>query len=279
MQWKIKINGHCSVIDVFEKAAPNTVEAISKKLPMKIDLHYAKIAGQEVYGMIPLILPLENEKQVGDFDTGTVAYFPDMQMFCLFHGKVQPEDAPASVIGKLRQDPVLFEILESVKDHSTDLYLSDSDEFSTCNPYRFSLLGKEWDNFWEKPTEEIMSLTRRTGQTMPSGPIILSWGSVISFRGFLWKLYQLYRDKEYFDVESFRAVTEHARDVLQGWYGLRETAAAIEVFAESICMGKQRITDFEEMILFSGRLNMWIDSLIPWEEINELFVKKYQASL
>ena len=240
MQWKIQVKGHTSSLEVFEERAPKTVAAISNRLPMKIDLHYAKIAGQEVYGMIPLILPLENKGTVGDFETGTVAYYPDMQMFCIFHGKVQPENAPASVIGKIHPDPALFQILESIKDNpGVELLLSDSDDFGPLKPFRFRLLGEKWGTFWEKPVEEITALTKRTGQTMPSGPILLSWGSVISFRGFLWNIYQLFQEKGYFDEMSFRAVAEHAKAVLQGWYGLTETAAAIDVFAESICRGKE----------------------------------------
>jgi len=277
MEWRIQVDNHSSVIDIFEDHAPITVGAISRLLPLKIDLHYAKIAGQEVYGMIPLILPLENKKIVGNFESGTVAYYPDMQMFCLFHWKVQPEDAFASVIGKLRPDPILFEILESVKFRSSvNLFLSDSDVFCPCYEKKFQLLGSNWDHFWEKPINEIAELTKRTGQSMPSGPIILSWGSVISLRGFLWKIYQLFSKKGYFDEESFLAISEHAQEVLDGWYGLKETANAIKIFSESICSGKQRLTDLEEMILFAGRLNMWIDSMIPWEEVNEVFVNKYQ---
>ncbi len=277
MEWKIQVDGHTSVIEVFEDKVPNTVKAISSILPLKIDLHYAKIAGQEVYGMIPLILPLENKKIVGNFESGTVAYYPDMQMFCLFHGKVQPEEAFASVIGKLHPDPALFEILESVKHRSSvDLFLSDSGKFSPCYQKKFPLLGGVWDHFWEKPIDEIADLKNRKGQSMPSGPIILSWGSVISLRGFLWKIYQLYSKTGYFDEESFMAISEHAQEVLDGWYGLKETAKAVNVFSKAICSNNQVSADLEEMILFAGRLNMWIDSLIPWEEINDVFINKYQ---
>ena len=277
MNWNIKVNDAYGVIDLFEKEAPASLRAISTLLPLEIDLHYAKIAGQEVYGMVPLILPLENRKKVGDLDAGTVAYFPDRQMFCIYHGEVQPEDAMVTVLGKLRPDPGLFEVLESVKTNaSVHLYLSDSKDFNPKKSQVFNLPGEGWESFWENPIDEIVDLTMRKGQTMPSGPIISACGDALKLTGVLWEIRRLLIEEGHFDGKTFRAVTGHFQDVIGGWYGLRKSASAINAYTRSVCSGKNRLANLEEMILFSGKLHMWIDSLIPWEMINELFVKKYQ---
>lgn len=277
MHWNIRVNDHQGVIDLFEKEALTSLKAISSLLPMKIDLHYAKIAGQDVYGMIPLILSLENKKKVGDLDAGTVAYFPDRQMFCIYHGEVQPEDALVTVLGKLRPDPELFEVLESVKTNaSVYLYLSDSKDFNPQKSQVFKLPGEGWEDFWEKPTGELVDLTMRKGQTMPSGPIISACGDALKLTGVLWEIRRLLIEEGHFDGKTFRAVTGHFQDVIGGWYGLKKTASAIDSYSRSVSSGVNRLADLDEMILFSGRLHMWIDSLIPWEAINEQFVKKYQ---
>lgn len=277
MHWNIKVSDHYGVIDLFEKEAQTSLKAISCLLPLKIDLHYAKIAGQEVYGMIPLILPLENKKKVGDLDAGTVAYFPDRQMFCIYHGEVQPEDAMVSVLGRLRPDPVIFDILEGVKTNdSVLLILSDSNDFNPVKHRVFKIPGEGWEHFWEKPTDEVTDLTLRKGQTMPSGPIVSACGDALKLTGVLWEIRRLLIEKGHFDEMTFMAVTGHFQDVIGGWYGLRKISSAIDAYTRRVCSGDSRLADLEEMILFSGRLHMWIDSLIPWETINEQFVKKYQ---
>lgn len=277
MHWNLMVDSHIGRIELFEKEAACTIGSISSLLPLKIDLHYAKIAGQEVFGMIPLILPLENLKKVSDLDPGTVAYFPDRQMFCIYHGEVQPEDANVTVLGRLEPDPTLFSVFESVKTReSVFLFLSESDDFRPASHQVFQVLGQGWENFWHKPIPEIVDMVSRKGQTMPAGPILSASGDALKLIGVLWEFRKLLVEKGHFDPLSFNAVIGHFQEILGGWYGLRETASAISTYSQRITSGENRRADLEEMILFAGRLSMWIDSLIPWEAINNQFVIRYQ---
>lgn len=281
MRWNCKVDNHSGKIEIFEKEAPRTVAAIKRFLPLKIGLRYAKIAGQEVFGIVPFILPLENTARVSDLEPGTVAYYPDRQVICIYHGKVQPEEALVSVIGRLVPSEELFECFESVKNRSDAiLYLSNTDDFSPRDHRIFSLLDQsKWRNFWEAPVPEISDLVERTGQTMPAGPIVSGCGDALKLIGVLWEVRKLFNKTGHFDEATFKAVTGHFIEVIGGWYGLKETAEALGLYVQHICKSQEKQTGLDEMILFAGRLHMWIDALIPWEEVNEVFVKKFQQSM
>jgi hypothetical protein len=80
-----------------------TSQEIIKKLPI---VSHLNIWGNEIYFQIPVYFELENGIEI--LDTGSVAYWPPGNAFCIFFGKTpastgdKPQAAsPVTVIGKI----------------------------------------------------------------------------------------------------------------------------------------------------------------------------------
>lgn len=80
-----------------------TSQEIIKKLPI---VSRSNIWGNEIYFQIPVYFELENGIEI--LDTGSVAYWPPGNAFCIFFGKTpastgdKPQAAsPVTVIGKI----------------------------------------------------------------------------------------------------------------------------------------------------------------------------------
>lgn len=81
----------------------NASQEILKKLPI---VSIANRWGEEIYFQIPVYAELENGVEI--LDTGSVAYWPPGNAFCIFFGKTpastkdKPQAAsPVTVIGKI----------------------------------------------------------------------------------------------------------------------------------------------------------------------------------
>ena len=81
-----------------------TCQAIVNMMPHENLLNYAKIAGEEVFFGIPLILSLERASEVSGLSAGSVAYWPNRRVFCVYYGPPQEEAATVTVFGKITQN-------------------------------------------------------------------------------------------------------------------------------------------------------------------------------
>jgi len=75
--------------------APRTVDALLKALPLE---GKAATWKEEVYFTVPVKVGLEKEKPT--VETGTLAYWPVGNAFCIFYGKSQPYSA-VNVVGRV----------------------------------------------------------------------------------------------------------------------------------------------------------------------------------
>lgn len=87
---------------LLEENAPQTCNIIWDKLPLEGDLHYAKIAGKEVYTIVPILLrpPIEKGMSTTTLDLGSIIYYPNRQMLCIFYGPTK-ETVEVLVIAKI----------------------------------------------------------------------------------------------------------------------------------------------------------------------------------
>ena len=102
----IQIGDQIGLAELLEVIAPKTCEEICKLLPFEADLHYAKIAGEEIMSLVPIVLLHESNAivKVNDIKTGSIAYFPDRQMICIFYGKIQEEDAKVTIFARITEN-------------------------------------------------------------------------------------------------------------------------------------------------------------------------------
>jgi hypothetical protein len=90
-------------------SAPQTVTALTKILPIE---GKAALWKEEVYFTIPL--KVGSEKAKNNVETGTLAYWPLGNAFCIFYGTSQPYSS-VNVVGKITENLDLF---RSVKEGS-----------------------------------------------------------------------------------------------------------------------------------------------------------------
>lgn len=102
----IKIGDQIGLAELLEVIAPETCEEFCKLLPFEVDLHYAKIAGEEIMSLVPIVLPHEPNAiiKVNDIKTGSIVYFPERQFICIFYGKIQEEDAKTTIFAKITEN-------------------------------------------------------------------------------------------------------------------------------------------------------------------------------
>ena len=97
----LKLNDKTAYFELFEEEAPITSKRLLEILPVKMDIHYAKFAGQEVFGVVPMMAPIEGGKSLKEIDRGCVAFYPDRAFFCIYYGDLQDEEVSITVIGQL----------------------------------------------------------------------------------------------------------------------------------------------------------------------------------
>ncbi|MFX0196322.1 MAG: cyclophilin-like fold protein [Candidatus Hodarchaeota archaeon] len=279
---KVRIDKEVFEIDVSGTTSPKTLEILKPFLPFKIELHYAKVAGEEVMGMMPFHTPLEREIEVAQARPGMLVYWPPRQLLCFFYGKMQPESAHVNVLGYLKNDLEKFASYgESVRKdqgkklHYCDVYIGDPyGEFSPVCPKHYSLDYYEQE-IWLKMPEEIKKIIAKQGIMRPAGLILYAETDTRVFHEFL----SMTRDKVVKNPRNLLYVKKILMEYLNyfhnkmlGWYALEKTAFVIKRYMESFDKSdssQSLISLLSSVTLFIGRINMWLDALILWDDINE----------
>ena len=117
----LKLNGKVAYFELFEKEAPITCQRLLDILPQKIDIHYAKFAGQEIFGVLPMMAPIEGGKSLDEIEQGCVAFYPDRAFFCIYYGELQDEEVSITVIGQLRADQDFIDEMEKCRFRQGDI--------------------------------------------------------------------------------------------------------------------------------------------------------------
>jgi hypothetical protein len=72
--------------------------------------------------------------------------------------------------------------------------------------------------------------------------------------------------------QVLHSLLDHFGERLGGWYGLKDSASVVLNVKRATSGQKpaQFMETVKELSLYMGRLNLWIDLTIPWNDINEL---------
>ncbi len=101
MEIEISLEGVVARARLDPESAPVTCAALERLLPLSTTAHYAKIAGDEFMLHLPVVLDVERARPVAVLPPGCVAYWPDRQLFCVYYGRLQEEDATVTVLGQV----------------------------------------------------------------------------------------------------------------------------------------------------------------------------------
>jgi hypothetical protein len=268
------------------RAAPMTCAALRALLPITTTAHYAKIAGQEIYAHLPLIVDPEHTKTVTGLHKGAVVFWPERQLFCVHYGRIQEEDAQVTFLGHVTEN------LDGLRAAGEELRRAQG---LRCVPLRLALGDRApgstartrtagtphpWGGDAEgvvaaylamvrRAPPEVTALMRRRGVMRPAGALMYAEAESRKLHEVLWMLRGHLRRSH--DIPEFaRTLLDHCVLRLGGWCGLHEAAALIRETVDEIrrLPPERRAEALEALILYVGRLNMWLDALIPWDAVN-----------
>lgn len=136
---------------------------------------------------------------------------------------------------------------------------------------------------WQHMPAEVEALTRRDGDLQPIGLVSYAEGETRTLSEVLGKAVLLERDGQ---LEAgtargslVRVLVARVEDHLRNWYGLRDAAAFVANAAELLehATEEEALAIVEEIALYVGRISMWLDVLLPWNELNGTMVRELEG--
>jgi hypothetical protein len=266
----LKLNGKTAYFELFEEEAPITSQRLLEILPVKMDIHYAKFAGQEVFGVVPMMAPIEGGKSLKEIDRGCVAFYPDRAFFCIYYGDLQDEEVSITVIGQLYADDDFIAEMEKCRYRQGDvmeIWDPDSDKTEFMD-YKFMVDTKLG---WDKLPEDIKRVYMKRGIALPGGPIINSDGESRKLADFIYTLYTSVKNGESYDLGFAGKLLDYYAFKIGGWCGMTDCADDITKYKELLLApGADLEAILVDFIYYVNKMSMWIDLLIPWEDITDL---------
>lgn len=279
---KIELFDQVFDIELLSDQCPGALKKLKEHLPFRSELHYAKIAGEEIMAVMPFHAPVENLMDVSRAKAGMLAFWPQRHLLCLYYGQMQEEAASIGLLGYLEQDPAEFAAFgERVRrEQGRQLcygafYIDRPDrQIPVIQPHHPVLHPFERDIWLETPGE-ITDLIQRPGVMRPVGPLLYAETDTHAFHEYLSASLRLLPDRDealgLFKTLFLSHLAEfHTK--LDGWYLLPNSASVISEYAKRLdaAQGPHAFQGLlENLMLFVGRLNYWFDALVPWNDFNE----------
>lgn len=136
------------------------------------------------------------------------------------------------------------------------------------------------EQIWMKPSSEIRGIAKRKGTLQPAGHILCVESETRILHDMLWTFYQpVLRDSNALTWARPATVEllSHFSKRMSGWYQLEEISKGL-TSARDLISSANTAADYlavmEETMLYVGRVNMWVDLLVPWYDINRVVKKK-----
>lgn len=263
--------------------APRTLACLAACLPLPLQLHTPKIAGNHIYWHVPFVTEVEGGTEVVQTPPGAFIYWPVRQFLEITFAPLQAETATVTVLGQLDGpvDGIARLAARLRKDQGRQLFtgmLSLARTSASPAPSPKTLLipielHVARLNLWAACPEDVQKLTQSRGIMHPAGPVLMAESEARILHENLWW------------IRERRAAGEIAALRYAATLALNRAATRLHDFCHLTSSAKI-LFDLEtaigsdpalfeplldEAILCSGRLAAWIDLQIPWNAINEEF--------
>lgn len=266
--------------------APRTIETLCRHLPMRADLHCAKIAGNHILWHAPFVVDAEGMSDVMTVEPGAFLYWPERQFLELVFAPLQAESVAITVLGHIEGDIApLIRIGEAVRTkQGTRPILAAIDAPEAPVPAepalppedrRLAGLRAARAAIWREEPKETLSLVARRGVMLPAGPLLYGEAEARKVQELMWLLRQEARSGRTASVAPTAALLlRGAESRITGLCGLVEAGRFLLDAAAAL---DERPGDalpvIEEVILYAGRLAAWLDLRIPWNGLNETITR------
>lgn len=263
--------------------APRTLDALASTLPMELQLHTPKIAGQHVYWHAPFVQDVEGETDVMEAEPGAFLYWPQRQFLELTFAPLQAETAGVTVLGRIEGGLAeLRELGRAVRQgHGRtpfDGRLSGTDTGAapaSRNPEIPEGLPEDLVRrrvaLWRACPADVGRMLASRAVMHPSGPLFLAESEARTLHELLWWVRS---GLETEDVRVSRRLAALACDKagtrLRDFCHLRDSAGLILDLGEACGRADVPLAPLiDEAILAAGRLAAWLDLRIPWSAVDE----------
>jgi len=287
MEIEIDLDGTSAVARLDPESAPTTCAALGTILPLSTTAHYAKIAGDEFMLHLPLVLDVERARPVAALPRGCVAFWPERQLFCVYYGRIQEEDATVTVLGQVVENldalasagerlrrpsggaPAIVR-LRSVAPRGASGRVRPTGPVDHGCPTA-ARIAAAYAAIADRLPEEVSALLGRRDVMRPVGPLLYAEAETRHLHETLWLIRQEARSAGAVPTFASR-VLRHAAGRLRGWYQLHRAAAVLEPAADALpgLPASHAAETIDALMLYVGRLNLWLDLSIPWNEFNRL---------
>lgn len=279
-----RAEGECVEIRLDTASAPRTLRALADLLPMALDLHCAKIAGDQVIFHAPFVLPLEGALSINAIPPAAFIYYPERQFCELMFGDLQDEEASVTPLGEAGADIAALrrigERLQAGQGRrivTGELTLGPDAGWLAALPSapqgpapstRVRALRDARLAIWAGMPDEVAALMARRGVMLPIGPLLVAESEARKLHETLWLLRDR-SDSDRFVAAATAMLLRGAFDRLANFAGLGEAGAfaahAAGLFEASDADARAML---DELILWAGRLAGWLDLCIPWQGVN-----------
>ncbi|HEV7370425.1 hypothetical protein [Arenibaculum sp.] len=261
-------------------AAPRTTAALLACLPLGLDVHCAKIAGNHIFWHAPFVCEVEAATDVLAVPTGGFLYWPERQFLELVYAPLQAETAAVTVLGRLDDGLdrllALGRLVQDVQGHRpvlAELRAADgvrpSPPPSAHGP--LAPLSDARRALWAACPEEVDALMASRGVMHPAGPLLMAEGEARGVHELLWWHRRAFlADGTHAHAAAAALALEKAASRIGGFCHL--TASAGLLLSAAACLAERSdhtVAAFDEAILIAGRLAGWLDLRIPWTALTE----------
>ena len=124
---------------------------------------------------------------------------------------------------------------------------------------------------WDKLPDDIRRVYEKRGISLPGGPVIYSDGESRKLADMLYTLYTCVSGGGTFDKNFVGKLLDYYVLKIGGWCGMTDCASDILQYKELLLSGARPAEEvLVDFIYWTNRMSMWIDLLIPWEEVTGL---------
>jgi hypothetical protein len=279
----IEFGGERCSAAMLDEDAPNICSAIRSILPYQGPLMAAKLVDREVIIPVPLFMDAENVS--GDLGTGALAYYPSRQTICIFLGA--PPSGPISHFGQITDNLAGMQRAGLSTWERQGLPVRLSADAAGANvsvavsvPEFLSDLHAKRLEVWAYEPREIGRL-RAGAVEGPFGqlasPILLAESHSREFARTATNLRQLAKSDQV-DVKSLVAMTKPLLDSYEFCMGFnnvlpdnRRFAMEAQECLKQVSTPQEYASLMEEVTLYVGRVNYWLDAVIPWGDLGKTF--------
>lgn len=263
--------------------APRTLAALAGVLPLSLQMHTPKIAGNHIYWHAPFIAPVEGGLNVLNASPGAFIYWPVRQFLEITYAPLQAETATVTVLGQL-DGPVagIARLASALREGQGARLFTGTLSLAGGKPpttTHETLPGVPLHiragrlALWKSCPEDIASLTHSRAIMHPAGPSLMADGEARALHETLWWLRER-RGREDEGKLRFAAglALNRAGQRLKDFCHFTTSAAILFHLEDAIHAAPADFAALlDEAILCAGRISAWIDLQIPWNGLNEGF--------